>query len=152
MFKWFRRTERPGDYPRDKVSGSELGVPAGCDDAVKWFRKAAEKGTRWGQLNLGLRYARGEGVPQDYAEALKWFQKGAAQGDAMSEYYLGTLHEQGLGTAVDLAEACKWYGLAASQGVREAESALQNLRQNPAAKQVLEGENRPATSPRQAKS
>jgi TPR repeat protein len=146
MFSWFRKSTRLSGFSKDKGCGSELGVPTGCDDAIKWFRKAAEKGTRWGQLNLGIRYLRGEGVPQDYTEAIKWFQEGSAQGDALSQYYLGTLHEKGLGTAVDQVEAYKWYGLAASHGIQEAENARQKLRQELTPEQVLEGSNRAAES------
>jgi uncharacterized protein len=146
MFSWFRKMARSNDFSKDKVCGFDLGVPTGCDDAIKWFRKAAEKGTRWGQLNLGIRYLRGEGVPQDYTEAMKWFKEGSAQGDPLSQYYLGTLHEKGLGTVVDQVEAYKWYGLAANQGIQEAENARQKLRHELIPEQVLEAGNRAAAS------
>jgi uncharacterized protein len=128
MFSWLRKPARPPGQAALPGNVSELGVPRGCDDAVKWYRKAAEKGTCWGLLNLGIRYFRGEGVAQNYDEAIKWFHQAANQGDAMSQYYLGEMYEKGLGTAVDLQEACKWYCLAAGHGVREAETALCHLR------------------------
>ena len=80
MFKWFRRVAHKTD-PGPEPAGSPV-----SHDAVKWFRKAAEKGTRWGQFNLGVSYARGQGVLQDYSEAMKWFFKAAEQADAMSQY------------------------------------------------------------------
>ena len=58
------------------------GVPQDREEAVSWFRMAAEKGHSSAQYNLGLTYHKGAGVPQDSAEALKWFRKAAAQGDA----------------------------------------------------------------------
>ena len=33
----------------------------------------AEQGDAEAQLNLGIRYANGEGVPEDDAEAVKWY-------------------------------------------------------------------------------
>src|SRR5438045_556904 len=123
MFKWLRSAVRQTD-PGPEPAGS-----GAYDDSVKWFRKAAEKGTSWGQYNLGLSYARGKGVPQDYSEATKWFLQAAAQADAMSEYSLGQIYEKGLGIAADEVEAYKWFHLAAGRGIGEAEKARELLRQ-----------------------
>jgi TPR repeat protein len=146
MFKWLHKTDNPSGYSTPPGRVSELGVPPGGDDAIKWFRKAAEKGTRWGQYNLGISYIRGVGVPQDYAEAIKWFQKGADQGDAMSQYCLGGMYEKGLGIPVDQVEAYKWYWLAASQGIREAETAHYQLQQILTPEQIADGQARAISS------
>jgi localization factor PodJL len=50
--------------------------------AIPWFRKAAERGLRDSQYNLGVLYARGLGVPQNLAESFRWFSLAANQGDA----------------------------------------------------------------------
>ena len=47
--------------------------------AVKWFRKAAEKADVRAQYNLGEMYLYGEGVPQDYVQAHKWFNLATAR-------------------------------------------------------------------------
>ena len=146
MFKWLRKAGKPSGYPKEAGRVSELGVPSGGGDAIKWFRKAAEKGTSWGQLNLGIRYARGDGVPQDYAEAIKWFHKAADQKDAMSQYYLGEMHEKGLGVPVDQVKAYQWYCLAASQGIREAEDARRRLQNNLTLEQMADGQAHPIPS------
>ena len=57
-------------------------------EAVKWFRKAAERGDADAQFMLGTFYENGEGVPQDYAEAVKWLRKAAEQGHAEAEMML----------------------------------------------------------------
>src|SRR5690242_21838741 len=121
MFNWFRRNAHQSE------SGAKPALSPGSDDALKWFRKAAEKGTSWGQYNLGLSYARGQGVPQDYGAAMEWFLKAAEQGDAMSQYSLGQMYHKGLGTAVDPAEAYKWLHLAAGHGIPQAEEAREIL-------------------------
>ena len=143
MFKWLRKVTKTPGSPSQPDRGAEREVPTGGDDAIKWFRKAAEKGTSWGQFNLGLRYARGDGVPQDYAEALMWFQLAADQKDAMSQYYLGELYEKGLGMPVDQVMAYKWYCLAASQGINEAENARQRLRRNLTPEQIADSQSPP---------
>jgi hypothetical protein len=124
MFKWFRWAAHPID------PGPEPAGPSNDEDAVKWYRKAAEKGTSWGQFNLGVCYARGQGVPQDYGEALKWFLKAAEQGEAMSQYSLGQLYEDGLGVAADQVEAYKWFHLAVGHGIEKAAKACEILRQS----------------------
>jgi uncharacterized protein len=138
MFKWFRRTAHLTDL------GPGFAERPGYDDAVKWFRKAAEQGTSWGQFNLGVSYGRGQGVPQDFTEAMKWFLMAAAQGEAKSQYNLGGMFEKGLGVAADDVEAYKWFHLAAGHGLPDAEKARNHLRQTLAPEQVAEGQRRAA--------
>ena len=57
-----------------------LGVAKDEVEAVKWYRKAAEKGNAEAQLNLGEMYANGRGVEEDDVEAYKWFLLSGAQG------------------------------------------------------------------------
>ena len=54
------------------------------EEAVKWFRKAAEQGHAGGQRSLGICYAYGEGVVEDKEEAVKWYRKAAEQGDGLA--------------------------------------------------------------------
>ncbi len=51
-----------------------LGLAKDDVAAVKWFRRAADQGMAYAQLNLGLMYAAGRGVPQDNVEAVKWLE------------------------------------------------------------------------------
>lgn len=46
------------------------GVPQNYDEAMKWYRKAAEQGEAFAQSNLGFMYENGKGVPQNYDEAM----------------------------------------------------------------------------------
>ena len=137
MFKWFRRAAHQTD------PGPE-GAGRNYDDEVKWFRKAAEKGTPWGQFNLGVSYGHGQGVPQDYIEAIKWFLKAAEQGEAMSQYNLGQMFEKGLGVVADYVESYKWFHLAASHGIPNAAEARDLLRQSLTPEQIAEGQRRAA--------
>ena len=44
-----------------------LAVPQDYEQAVAWWRKAADQGDAGAQFNLGFLYAEGRGVPQDDA-------------------------------------------------------------------------------------
>ncbi len=50
------------------------------DEAIDWYRKAAEGGYAGAQNSLGVMYARGLGVQQSCAMAVAWYLKAAAQG------------------------------------------------------------------------
>ena len=69
------------------------GTPQSYEDAVVWFRKAAEQGNPAAQFNLGVAYAGGTGVPQSSEEARKWFQKAADQGFAPAKEILPHLRQ-----------------------------------------------------------
>jgi Sel1 repeat len=53
------------------------GLPKDDGQAVKWYRKAAEKSNSWAQFSLGIVYIDGLGVLIDDEEAVKWFCKAA---------------------------------------------------------------------------
>ena len=61
-----------------------VGVPEDDAIAVRWFRKAAEKGYLKSQSNLGLMYANGEGVPRDDVQAYLWFEVAARRGNPVA--------------------------------------------------------------------
>ncbi|MBS0351575.1 MAG: sel1 repeat family protein, partial [Proteobacteria bacterium] len=50
-------------------------------EAVNWYRKAAEQGEPWAQVNLGVCYECGRGVAKDERAAIIWYQKAAEQGN-----------------------------------------------------------------------
>jgi TPR repeat protein len=148
MFEWLRKrtvTKTSTPDAAAPVKEEPRGQAYSEDDEVRWFRKAAEKGSEWGQFNLGLRYALGQGVPQDFAEAAKWLQRGAAQGHAEAAFYLGQLQEQGQGMPADPVEAHKWYHLAASHGLRQAQTAKDQLQKRLTAGQLAEAQRRAAS-------
>lgn len=62
-----------------------LGLGLGCEQdyeqAVHWYRVAAERGHSQAQCNLGFMYGTGRGVPQDYVRAYAWYNMSAASGE-----------------------------------------------------------------------
>ena len=59
-----------------------LGLARDDQEALKWYRKAADLGDSNAQYSLGVLYAQGRGVSMDEALALDWYRKAAEQGNA----------------------------------------------------------------------
>ena len=57
------------------------GVPQDHEEALKWYRLAAEQGDAVAQDNLSGMYFQGHGVPQDYVSAHMWINLAASNGD-----------------------------------------------------------------------
>ena len=100
------------------------GVAQNYAEAVKWYRKAADKGLAVAQFNLGICYTYDIGVDKNYAEAVKWYRKAANQGLAIAQFYLGYYLNIGQGVTQNYVEAVKWYQKAAGQGLADAQYNL----------------------------
>lgn len=116
------------------------GVDKNSNEAINWYRKAAEQGHKEAkaelkklekiaqssketnpgdaqtQYELGLRYAKGKEIVKDEAEAVKWYLKAAEQGHAKAQNNLGLCYKEGTGVQKDDEEAAKWFSKAAAQG------------------------------------
>ena len=106
------------------------GVEKDVFKAVKWYRKAAERGNTYAQFNLGLAYIQRKAVKQDEVEAVKWFYKAADQGYAAAQYNLGVMYRDGRGVTENESEAVKWYRKAAEQGHAVAQYNLGDMYYN----------------------
>ena len=80
----------------------------------------AEQGDAEAQLNLGIRYANGEGVPEDDAEAVKLYRLAAKQGDAEAQNNLGIMYANGDGVPQNNVRGYIWWSVAAAQGKEDA--------------------------------
>ena len=59
---------------------SGTGRPIDLEKALKWYRRAAERGDAIAQMNLGEMYMQGAGVKRDRIEAYIWLTRAARQG------------------------------------------------------------------------
>jgi TPR repeat protein len=50
-------------------------------EAVKWYRKAADQGYAWGQLNMGRCYLYGIGVTRSESKGREWLGKASSSND-----------------------------------------------------------------------
>lgn len=85
-------------------------------EALKWYRKAAEKGYAPAQYDVGRMYDNGFGVAKNQSEAARWFRMAAEQGDKDGIYWLAFCYKSGQGVAKDSAEAARWYRKGAENG------------------------------------
>lgn len=65
------------------------GASQNYDEAVKWFRKAAEQGHPDAMHSLGWMYRDGHGVEQDYKKRAAWWRKAAEHGSIGAQYNFG---------------------------------------------------------------
>ena len=100
------------------------------EEAVKWYKKAADQNYPQAQVNLGDMYDDGKGVEQDHAEAVKWYRNAAEQGVAKAQYCLGNKYRDGEGVEQDYEEAIKWFRKAAEQEYAWAQDNLGNMYYN----------------------
>src|SRR6266403_502437 len=94
------------------------------DQAVAWYRKAAEQGFGLAQNNLGSMYLKGLGVGKDNALGLSWIRKAAEQGVDAAQTSLGILYAEGNGAAKDDVQAAIWSRKAAEHGFSQAQYNL----------------------------
>ena len=97
-----------------------IGVDKDLAEAVKWYKKAAEKGNTDAMCSLGSSYRIGHGVDKDPAEAVKWYKKAAEKGNTHAMCNLGSCYHFGDGVDEDPAESVKWYKKAAEKGNTDA--------------------------------
>lgn len=87
------------------------GQSKNSQQAVYWFRKAAERNLDVAQLNLGIQYHLGNGVPKNEQESIKWVHQAASQGLIPAQTRLGAFY----GIKKNYQESFKWFNLAAQQ-------------------------------------
>ncbi|MGE5027918.1 MAG: tetratricopeptide repeat protein [Betaproteobacteria bacterium] len=96
-------------------------------DAINLPRARAAKGDAAAQLQLGMRYAEGDGVIQNDKEAAKWFALAAQQGLAEAQYQYGLALLQGRGVVQDYRAAFNWIEKPAQRGYAKAQYSLAEL-------------------------
>lgn len=80
-------------YERGSNYANGRGVPRDYQEAVKWYRQAAELGHAAAQHYLGFHYFVGRGVAKDYVEAYKWLALAAGQGEEQANKNLTSFTE-----------------------------------------------------------
>ena len=97
--------------------------------AVGWYKLAAEQGHGAAQNNLAALYLGGKGVEQDNELAVKWYTEAANQEVIDAQYNLALLNEQGVGIEQSLAQALFWHNKAADRGYLPSQQRLPFLQQ-----------------------
>lgn len=92
------------------------GARQSYEEALNWYRRAAEYDHPDAIYSVGWMHAAGEGVDRDFAEAARWHRRAADIGHAGARAELGYLYDTGRGVPRDPAEAVRLYRLAADAG------------------------------------
>ena len=96
---WYEKAARlgKGDTQVNKAlteRGIKLFENGDYQEAVKYFRWAAENGYADAQNRLGVRYYNGQGVSEDKIKAYEWFKKAADQGHVKALENLGNCYSE----------------------------------------------------------
>ena len=97
-----------------------IGVAKNAENAIAWYKKAAEQGDAEAQCALGEFYYQAFGVEKNEKEARRWYEAAATQGNATAQYMTGRLYAE---LSYNVA-AVKWYTKAAEQNCPEAQCEL----------------------------
>src|SRR5260370_35170498 len=89
-------------------------------EAVLWYRKAAEQGDRLGQWLLGRAYFTGAGTGRDPQNTERWLRQAADGGDPFGQYLLGLFKQE----RSDYKAAAEWFRKAAEQGLPQSQKQL----------------------------
>jgi uncharacterized protein len=87
------------------------------EEALAWYKRAAEQGSLDAATNIALMCAHGVGISKDPARAIAWFRRAAEGGDATAQYNLALIYGRGNGMPQNSKESIRWLTAAADQNV-----------------------------------
>lgn len=99
------------------------GAPHSVENAIKYYRLAAEQGHVEAQNSLASVFQ----AEKNYAEAKTWYARAAAQGHPLATNSLAYLYDLGLGVPQDRAKGFELYTRAADLGWAEAMWNIANM-------------------------
>lgn len=104
------RGEAPAQYSLGRLYEKGLGTDRNYDEALRWYRRAAEQNHADAQYRVAVAYAFGAGgVSKDETQAAKWLQRAAENGHVKSQKMLARAYQTGeLGIRPDAKKAEYW--------------------------------------------
>lgn len=116
-FDWYLRAAEEDYYLAYHVVAELCYGMQNYDEAIRWYKKAAEEGFAEDMNALGNIYFHGMVAAQDYAEALKWYLMAADEGDEVAMHSAADILAYGYGgVPVDDSRAFALYLEAAQMG------------------------------------
>ncbi|MDB9703744.1 putative DNA binding domain-containing protein [Rhodospirillales bacterium] len=102
------------------------------EEAVTWYKRAAEQHDAESEWMLGECYHNGNGVVQDFQEAFYWFDAAAGQDEEDAQFRVGEYYYFGYSSDVeiDYEKSFHWFEKAANQGNAEAQHNLGIMYEN----------------------
>lgn len=104
--EFFSKAAKQNYAPAQVRLGEILDTSEYDQEAVEWYRKAAEQGNPAGEYDLGHMYVSGEGVEENAEKALYWFRRAAEKNYLLAVKSLAHAYRKGeLGLTIDLEQA-----------------------------------------------
>lgn len=126
---WMKRSADQGHLPGLTGVGALHSMQKRYEEAIPYYRKAAETGYRPAQVALAWAYMSGEGVARSDRTALQYFGPAANEGNTFAQKMIGNLFYRGIdGAPPDMEMARHWYRTAADAGDQEAVNMLDKTR------------------------
>lgn len=91
------------------------------NEAVWWYRHAAEQGDVDALRRLAWCYENGKGVNRDFDRALLWYLKAAEYGDSISQFQVGRFYRD---ISQDYEKSFSWFHRSAGSGFAPAVNAV----------------------------
>ena len=101
--------------------------PEDIQQAIHWYRAAANRGDLFAQTELGVMLQSGIGSAVDLAQAREWYRRAAGEGYLPATVLLASLYSHGKGVTEDRDEAVHLLKPAAEQGYAPAQTDLAAL-------------------------
>jgi len=117
-------SENPGVSRFEFQLGRALDAEKSHEEAVQWYRKAAERNYTAAMYNLAVSYDDGEGVTKDQGLANFWYRRAADQGRSSAMWNLSINLDEGKGGPHDPAGAAKYLIKAYLVGHSKAQKAF----------------------------
>lgn len=103
------------------------GVVKNANEAVRYYKLAADQGHAKAQWHMGFCYENGAGVTKCAEDAVHYYKLAADQGQINAQCKLGVCYENGAGVLKDEQEAVRYYKLAADQLDTAAQFCLERI-------------------------
>ena len=100
------------------IYAEELEKAGRKEEALSWYREAAEGGEPGAWCSVGRCYAQGIGTSRDEAYAVKCYEKEIPRGDVTSHNLLGEAYYLGKGVEQDYGKAFRLLSYASDKGSR----------------------------------
>lgn len=101
-----------------------LGLPLDNQQAIQWYKKAADQDYPLAHFALGYMHSEGLGIEKDIQQAIFHYKKAAETGMEKANTKLGMFYERGQGTEKDYQLAKQFFNKAAKLGDRNAQYHL----------------------------
>ncbi|EUK19163.1 SEL1-like repeat protein [Commensalibacter papalotli (ex Servin-Garciduenas et al. 2014)] len=109
------------------LEGNSNDGSALAEEAVKFYKMAADQGSVPAMFSLGAVYGGGNHLEPDREKAQEWFRKAAEKGHPKAQMMLGRYLARGLAGTKDLDQARYWLELALKSGEVDAEIDLKQI-------------------------